>query len=177
MSISSKDAVGLALAAGTVVLLLVHGGDRHDPAPGAVIAPASAGPPAPDGIAGAQPDVVAFINVQLLDDAGESTGEHVVVVRKGVVSEIAGAGSLAIPDDALVVDCGGSAYLVAARDRRSWAEGWQPVAAGSDDDLVLLAVDPRLPSSGPDTVRGRLVDGLWLPASGGPVPADLSAGH
>ncbi|MDX1494272.1 MAG: hypothetical protein R3253_09445, partial [Longimicrobiales bacterium] len=149
MSISSKDTIGLALAAGTVVLLLVHGGDRHDPA---TQLPALAGSPA---------DVVAFVDVHLVDGVGDPDPEQVVVVRNGVVTDIGPMGTVELPADALVVDCGGLGYLVAAKESHTFDGSWQPVVRGATYDLVLLSADPQRGFSGPEAVRGRLVDGLW----------------
>lgn len=192
MFLTSKDALGLALAAGTIVMLLAHGEDRHDTVDGASgsSVPAGAAPTAQGGRPEHEADareparVVAFVDVRLVHgsasdgEPGSDRGGHVVVVRDGVVAEIGRSDTVRLPANAIVVDCAGSSYLVSVPDDASVLR-WMPVSAGSTDDLLLLASDPRIGDVGPEGVRGRLVDGHWVPSPSetGVLRVDLGAGH
>lgn len=183
LPITSKDAVGLALAACTIVLLVLHGRQPHDTGvPNAVevdrgalglpVTPPAVGGP---GELPTTPSVVAFVDVQLPGvDVGPSD-EHVVVVRHGVVAEIGSTGSVRLPDNALVVDGDGSSYLVTASETTD-SPSWRPVVSGFRGELILYAGDPRRGSeTGP--IRGRLVAGRWTPSGTADRMAQPPAGH
>lgn len=169
MRFSRKDTLGLALAAGAVVLLVGHGREPHvprpTPAPEVVTGTASHGTEAND-------DVVAFVDVLLPGTAHSASRTGVVVVRGGVVSAVGSEDAVHVPAEAWIVDGEGSEFLVATPD----PSGWTPVREGVAAELVLLGSDPRL---GVDaaTVGGRLLGGRWIPARGKARTPGVPAGH
>lgn len=139
MRLTRKDALGLALAACTVVLLVAHGGGRHDR------------------------DVLAFVDVNLLPSPREKPRDRqVVVVRDGVVTRVGSLGSVGLPRDAHVIDGRGRDYLTTVRGAVSGtADDPVRVVPGSGAELLLLPGDPRIDPSVRLRPRGRVVDGAW----------------
>lgn len=170
MRLTSKDAVGLALAASTVALLVVHGVDRHE-APDTATdhgasTPAGSADEGRPSIAERQgPHAVAFVDVNLISEPGGERRRHqVVLVRDGQVAEVGPTGTVQAPAGALVVEGHGSSYLMAG-SKRPGQEGvdWAPVAAGARADLLLLPTDPTSDGTAYSNLEGRMVGGAWYP--------------
>ncbi len=163
MRLKPKDTLGLALVACAVGLLVLHGRAPHPPPESP--AGADGAEAASRGLAHAEeaiPQVVAFIDVRLPGTAGDPAQPATVLVRRGTVDAIGSTGSLPLPVDAVVVDGGGSGYLV-ARSGDSGGTAWSPVVEGTRGDLVLFAQDPGSDTAG-TTLVGRLLEGRWVPA-------------
>lgn len=178
MPLKSKDTIGFALAACTVVLLVLHGREPHQAGTPGVIG-VGAGVPEGEGMASSAAAIVAFVDVHLpgtSDASLEESEESIVVVRHGVVSEIGSAKTVRLPPDALVVDGDGSAYLVAAPSSGASESTWRPVMHGGSTELVLYAVDPRSGSKRAP-IKGRLVGGRWTPSGGTARTPGVPAGH
>lgn len=161
MRLARKDCIGLALAACTVVVLVIHGG-RHDA------------------------KILAFVDVSLLSPSPDDSRDHrVVVVRDGVVTRVGSVGSVGLPPGARVIDGGGTAYLTLVRgtvvtEGPVVPEGPATVFPGAEGELVLLPADPRIDPSVVLRPWGRVVDGTWRAstheASATPT-VDRSGGH
>ena len=174
MPFSRKDSLGLALAAGAVVLLVAHDREPHAPKPS----------PTPDVVSGApshiteseESDVVAFVDVLLPGTAHSASRTGVVVVRRGVVSDVGSAEKVDVPAEAAVIDGDGSAYLVASASTAG-SSTWTPVSEGLATELLLLTEDPRASSGSVLMVRGRLTRGHWSSDVRTARASGVPAGH
>lgn len=176
MPLTRKDAVGLALAACTVGVLIAHGGGRHhEAAPGSLddVRSAPAGVASSTSPLEADPEVLAFVDVNLISPARErSRGHQVVVVQDGLVLRVGAVGSVGLPSDARVIDGRGTDYLTTVRNGvYAAASHTGPIVPGSDADLLLLPADPRVDATARQRPLGRVIGGAWRPSS---PPVDRS---
>lgn len=161
MRMSGRDLSGLALAGVTVVLLALHGGDRHA-ARDVLTSSATAGRMA-------APAMVAFVDVNLVSSSGAEPRSHqVVLVRAGVVSAIGPVGQVEAPAGTFVVEGNGSKYLMhgtAARtDGGDGPVASETIAAGAPADFVLFAADPRTHEDARLHPEGVMEAGSWHPS-------------
>lgn len=185
MRLSPKDAVGVVLVTGTLGVLMIHGDEGHQARHQSVVTRTMGLPTGPDaarwlGERGTRSpsdelgDVVAFIDFALVDpaDADAERGK-VVVVRGGRVESIGTVGDMDVPMDALIVDGGGTKFLVAGPEDAYSAEhdgsplrvdGVHPIAitAGQMADFLAFDRDPREGSEIRGEPTGALVDGHWF---------------
>lgn len=167
MALTPKDVTGLVLVAATVMLLVVHGTDRHEPGGESFDA---AGDTVPIGslTRAVRPGAseVVFVDVNLVVHPEGATRRHqVVVVDAGVVTEVGPVGTVAPSSEALVVEGLGSDFLLPAvalpSDGTATLEPSRRLVPGVRSDLVLLPGDPRV-ERGPLAPEGLLMRGSWF---------------
>lgn len=169
MPLTTKDVTGLVLVAGTVVLLVVHGTDRHEPAGRSLDAArdtVSIGSLTRAPSNGEASEVV-FVDVNLITHPeGEARRNQVVVVDEGTVTEVGPVGTVSPSPEALVVLGAGSDFLLPAVTLPSGAAATldpsQRVVPGVRSDLVLLSGDPRVERGALDHPEGLLRRGAWF---------------
>lgn len=174
MALTPKDVTGLVLVAATVTLLVVHGTGRHEPGGESFDA---AGDTVPIGSltrVAVRPGAseVVFVDVNLIVHPEGATRRHqVVVVDAGTVTEVGPVGTVAPSDEALVVEGGGSDFLLPAvalpSDGTATLEPSRRVAPGVRSDLVLLPGDPRVERGSLARPEGLLMSGTWFSGKAG----------
>ncbi|MDH3269960.1 MAG: hypothetical protein OEN56_01430 [Gemmatimonadota bacterium] len=167
---TNKDLVGFVLAASTLGLLVLHGGDRHP----ALTVTALGGSQNSDR-------VVAFIDVNLLGSVDASLVQHqVVLVRSGVVSAVGAVGDVSPPRGALVIGGNGSDFLVGAdvdpEGRVQGLDASHAIERGARADFLLLPADPRADAGAVRRAEGTMVAGAWYPTGVGPQTDRARAG-
>lgn len=176
MPLTTKDVTGLVLVAGAVVLLVVHGPDRHEPARESFDAARDTVSIGSLTRAAPREDAseVVFVDVNLIPHPeGEARRNQVVVVDEGTVTEVGPVGTVSPSPEALVILGAGSDFLLPAVTLPSGAAATlhpsRRVVPGVRSDFVLLSGDPRVERGALDHPEGLLMRGAWFyEEAGGP---------